>query len=65
MTVLITGASGGLGRELAAECAARGYDLFLTDISSQGLSEIKQGITRRFDVAVHTHACDVTSANEV
>jgi NAD(P)-dependent dehydrogenase (short-subunit alcohol dehydrogenase family) len=54
MTALITGASGGLGRALAAECAARGYDLFLTDLSEQGLLEIKHGIQRQYNVAVHT-----------
>ena len=28
MNVMITGAAGGLGRELANECASRGYNLF-------------------------------------
>ncbi|MBT3320083.1 MAG: SDR family NAD(P)-dependent oxidoreductase [Clostridia bacterium] len=65
MTALITGASGGLGRALAAECAAKGYDLFLTDISEQGLLEIKHGILRQYDVAVHTQVCDVTNPREV
>ena len=65
MTALITGASGGLGRALAAECAGRGYDLFLTDISEQGLIEIKHGIQRQYDVAVHTKVCNVTNPREV
>ena len=30
--VLITGAAGGLGRTFAAECAARGWHLLLTDL---------------------------------
>ena len=34
MTVMITGAAGGLGRAFAMECAARGHDLLLTDLSA-------------------------------
>ena len=29
---LITGATGGLGKAFAAECAGRAWDLFLTDL---------------------------------
>ena len=43
MNVFITGASGGLGRELANECGRRGYNLFLTDINESGLSAFKPG----------------------
>ncbi|NLX37033.1 MAG: short-chain dehydrogenase, partial [Chloroflexi bacterium] len=35
-TVLITGAAGGLGKALAAACAARGWSLYLTDLASGG-----------------------------
>ena len=65
MTILITGAGGGLGRALAAECARRGFDLFLTDISAPALDALKTGITRRFDVSVHTETCDLTNSAEV
>ncbi len=65
MTVLITGASGGLGRAMATECASRGYDLFLTDLSDARLAEIKQGIVRQYSVAVYTKSCDVTVPAEV
>lgn len=60
--VLITGASGGLGRAMADECAARGYDLFLTDIGEKELMRIRQGIVRQYGVAVHIKACDLTDA---
>lgn len=65
MTVLITGASGGLGRAMAVECAERGYDLFLTDINQVHLDEIKKGIQCRFGVNVYTKVCDLTDADEV
>jgi short-subunit dehydrogenase len=65
MSVLITGASGGLGRAFAAECAARGFDLYLTDINENGLAEIKQGLQRQYDVQVITRACDLTDKEQV
>ncbi|MCL2367439.1 MAG: SDR family NAD(P)-dependent oxidoreductase [Oscillospiraceae bacterium] len=65
MNVLITGAAGGLGRAFAAECASRGFDLFLTDISAPALEAIKTGITRRYDVSVHTEVCDLTAPEAV
>ena len=65
MTVLITGAAGGLGRAYAAECAARGFDLLLTDINGAGIKRIADGILRRFDVKVETMACDLTDEGEV
>lgn len=61
MTILITGASGGLGRAMAVECASRGYDLFLTDINEEKLKHIKQGVMRQYNVAVNYKVCDLTS----
>ena len=65
MNVLITGAAGGLGRTLANECARRGYDLFLTDINTDGLEKIKTGLSRQFNVSVIVRACDLTSERNV
>ncbi len=65
MMVLLTGASGGLGRAMAVECARRGYDLLLTDIAEAPLCQIKQGIERQFGVTVLTKACDLTSREEL
>lgn len=65
MNVMITGASGGLGRALANECGRRGYKLFLTDINEDGLLCIKRGLERQFDVPVATAACDLTNAESV
>ena len=65
MSVLITGASGGLGRAFATECASRGYDLYLTDINAEGLAEIKQGLQRQYDVQVSTRTCDLKDKEQV
>lgn len=58
--VLITGAGGGLGKAFAAECASRGWDLFLTDVSCEVLEPLARGIERLYGVRVHTHAADLT-----
>jgi len=65
MNVMITGASGGLGRALAAECGRRGYNIFLTDIDKSGLEALRQGLERQFNVCVAAKACDLTSPESV
>ncbi len=65
MNVMITGASGGLGRALANECGRRGYNLFLTDINEQGLKSIQNGLERQFHGTVTCAACDLTSDESV
>ena len=62
MNVMITGASGGLGRALAAECGRRSYNIFLTDINESGLLSLQKGLERQFGVCVTTKACDLTKA---
>jgi len=65
MNVLITGASGGLGRAMAMDCARRGYNLFLTDIYAPALEAISTGIIRQYGVQVHYAACDLTAPGSV
>ena len=64
MNVLITGASGGLGRALAIECAERGYNLFLTDINDTGLVSVKNGLERQFGTEIYIKCCDLTDEGE-
>lgn len=56
---LVTGATGGLGKAFALECAARGYDLFLTDLNPAVLATLATGIQRQHPVAVDYAACDL------
>ena len=65
MNVFITGASGGLGRAIAVECASRGYNLFLTDINEEGLLYLQNGLERRFGICVTTRKCDLTKYESV
>lgn len=65
MNVLITGASGGLGRAMAVECGKRGYNLFLTDVNEDGLRRVQTGLERQFGVTVAVKACDLTDSASV
>lgn len=60
-TVLITGASTGIGRALALEAARRGYDLLLMARRSELLDELRQEILQlREDISVRARVSDVT-----
>ncbi len=65
MTVLITGAGGGLGRAMALEAARRGYDLILTDVNASSLIVFQEGLMRQYDVMVDSMPCDLTDAADV
>jgi NAD(P)-dependent dehydrogenase (short-subunit alcohol dehydrogenase family) len=57
-TILVTGAAGGIGKAVAAECAKMGAKLVLTDIVEQGLEEtmsILEGDGHSFFVADMTN----------
>ncbi|MBN2352661.1 MAG: SDR family NAD(P)-dependent oxidoreductase [Spirochaetales bacterium] len=58
--VLITGAAGGLGKAFAAECASRGWDLFLTDTAEPPLQALADGIARLYNVGVRFETCNLT-----
>lgn len=62
--VLITGATGGLGKAFAVECARRGFDLFLTDLPGSRLQPLAAGLERTYGVCVQTAPSDLTDAEE-
>src|SRR5574340_11463 len=59
---LITGATGGLGKAFAAECASRGWDLLLTDLSEDRLAALAGGLERSYGVDVRYRTADLTQA---
>jgi hypothetical protein len=59
--MMITGATGGLGKAFAAECAMRGWNLLLTDIQPTPLTHLAQGLGNLYGIDVLTHACDLSS----
>jgi short-subunit dehydrogenase len=62
--VCISGATGGLGKAFAAECASRGWNLFLTDLASSPLPCLASGISRLYNVDVQYNYCDLTNPSE-
>jgi short-subunit dehydrogenase len=57
---LITGASQGLGRALAEECAGRGLDLVLVALPDTGLKEVARILEKAHQVRIETIEMDLT-----
>lgn len=60
-TILITGASAGIGAELARQLAARGHGLTLVARRRERLKELKGELEPRSGVRVDVHATDLSS----
>ena len=68
MYTLITGASEGLGKAFALECAKRNMNLVLVALPHSGLEELSDFIERNFSVSVHSFEkdlCDSASCHEL
>ena len=61
-TTLITGASSGIGLEMARLLAARGHRLVLASRSATRLQQVAEALRREHGVEVHTHAIDLSEA---
>jgi short-subunit dehydrogenase len=57
-TVMLTGASGGLGRYMSAEFAAAGSKLALVAFPGVGLDEVRQAVTAQ-GAEAHAFTCDL------
>lgn len=62
--VCITGAAGGLGKAFAKECASRGWDLFLTDLSEAKLALLAQGLERLYGIQALYAPCNLVDPEE-
>jgi short-subunit dehydrogenase len=56
---LITGASAGIGKELATACARRGFNILLVALPESGLPELSEQLHQSFGVLVHCLECDL------
>lgn len=61
--ILISGATGGLGSAIVAECAHRGYDLYLTDMR-EDVTGFADFIAARYSIQTRARVCDLTSQVE-
>jgi uncharacterized protein len=59
-TVVITGASGGIGAVYADRFAKRGYDLLLVARDGKRLSDVAKKLSEQYGVAVNTLVADLT-----
>lgn len=59
--VLITGATGGLGKAFAVECASRGWHLYLTDLREAALATLAASLQTTYGVDAQYRACDLTN----
>lgn len=60
--VFISGACGGLGKAFCLECASRGWDLFITDLSQVSLNMLSGMLKSDYNIEVLTFACDYSDA---
>lgn len=61
-TTLLTGASGGIGLEMARLLAARGHRLVLASRTATRLAQVADDLRRDHGIEVHTHATDLSVA---
>jgi uncharacterized protein len=62
-TALITGASNGIGLELAKIHASKGGDLVLVARNKTKLDELKSALEKQFNISVYTIGKDLSTAN--
>jgi short-subunit dehydrogenase len=62
-TVLITGASGGIGKEFAGIFAEHGFDLVLVARSEDKLNRLADELRKNHHVTVHTFSADLSDPN--
>ncbi|MEC3957302.1 short-chain dehydrogenase/reductase [Nocardia sp. CDC153] len=64
-TALVTGASAGIGAEIARVLAAEGCGLHLAARNKQRLDELAERLRAAHGVRVHTHPVDLRSAEDI
>ena len=60
---LITGASQGMGKQMAYECASMGRNVLLIALPNEGLENIAEYITNKYKVKSDFFECDLTIKN--
>lgn len=60
---LITGASSGIGKALANECANRGMNLYLISLPDDGLDHFVNMLEKKYTIQVHYMTLDLTRSD--
>jgi uncharacterized protein len=63
--IVITGASGGIGAEIAKLCAKRGANLTLLARSVDKLEQLKANLESQYSIKVFVHKLDVANTDEI
>ena len=61
MIALVTGASSGIGRDIARELAKRKYDVIVVARNEKSLKELKEELENKYKVKVHVKTFDLTN----
>ena len=65
MVALVTGASSGLGRDMAIELAKRHYDIIAVARNMDKLKELKKEILKEYEVRVDIRRCDISNKEAI
>lgn len=58
---LITGASAGIGEQIAIECAKKGFNLFLVSLPETGLEQFSNDLKKQYSIDVQWFAIDLNN----
>ena len=59
MVALVTGASSGIGRDIARELAKRGYNIIAVARNEEALKELKNNLEKEYDITVDVRTMDL------
>ena len=62
---LITGASSGIGLEMADYCATKGMNILMIALPNECLKEKAQNISKKYSVKTSIFECDLTDVSEI
>ena len=62
---LITGATGGIGKEIAKDYAKQGASIALMDLNKEQLEKFKEELLKSFDIKIKTYQVNATNKEEV
>lgn len=64
LSIMITGASAGIGRATAIKLASMGHDLILTGRRKKRLKKLKKAITKEFGIKIHILSFDIRNREQ-